>query len=133
MSLLFNTSPPNAVSVADMKTPAFLLLLTALAMPVGAQERANPERQREAMKRLSFLVGQWHGEATTFVAGVRKRLNQTEDVRFRLDGLVLLVEGTGRDPETGAVVFNALATIVFDEASGTYRFRPLRLKLNIFS
>lgn len=123
MSLLFNTSPPNAVSVADMKTPAFLLLLTALAMPVGAQERANPERQREAMKRLSFLVGQWHGEATTFVAGVRKRLNQTEDVRFRLDGLVLLVEGTGRDPETGAVVFNALATIVFDEASGTYRFR----------
>lgn len=75
------------------------------------------------MKRLSFLVGQWRGEATTVVAGVRKRLDQTEDVRLRLDGLVLLVEGTGRDPETGAIVFSALATIAFDEASGTYRFR----------
>lgn len=107
-----------------MKMPTFLVLLAALALPLNAQERANPERQREAMKRLSFLVGQWHGEATLVVAGgVRRRLTQTEDVRFRLDGLVLLVEGTGRDPETGAIAFNALATIAFDTASGTYRFR----------
>lgn len=106
-----------------MKIPALLLLTTALALPAEAQQRANPERQREAMKRLSFLVGQWRGEATTIVAGVSKRLNQTEDVRFRLDGLLLLVEGTGRDPETGAIAFSALATIAFDEASGTYRFR----------
>jgi ketosteroid isomerase-like protein len=106
-----------------MKLPAFFLLLTALALPVEPQQRANPERQREAMKRLEFLVGQWRGEATTVVAGVRKRLNQTEAVRFRLDGLVLLVEGTGRDPETGASAFSALATIAFDETSGTYRFR----------
>ena len=103
VSLLFNTSASIVVSLADMKMPTFLVLLAALALPLNAQERANPERQREAMKRLSFLVGQWHGEATLVVAGgVRRRLTQTEDVRFRLDGLVLLVEGTGRDPETGA-------------------------------
>ncbi len=108
-----------------MRTLAFLILAATTVIPLGAQERANPERQRAAMKRLAFLAGQWHGEATLTVGpGPRRQVSQTEDVQFRLGGLVLLVEGTGRDPETGAVVFNALATIAFDEASGTYRFRP---------
>jgi len=35
----------------------------------------------------------------------------------------MLVEGTGRDPVSGKVIFNALATISYDDAAKVYRFR----------
>ena len=89
-----------------------------------AQVRPDVAAQREAMQKLAFLVGQWKGEATVSMGpGGPRRLEQTEDVQFKLDGLVLLIEGTGRNPVSGAVEFNALATVSFDEASGAYRFR----------
>lgn len=89
-----------------------------------AQVRPNVTAQRDAMQKLSFLVGQWKGEATVSMGpGGPRRLQQTEDVQFKLGGLVLLVEGTGRNPVSGAVEFNALATVSFDEASASYRFR----------
>lgn len=95
-----------------------------IAAPALAQGRANPEVQREAMKKLAFLAGHWTGEATvTLGPGPPVALQQSEAVQFKLDGLLLLIEGTGRDVRTGAVVFNALATIAFDEASKTYRIR----------
>ncbi len=76
------------------------------------------------MKKLAFLAGHWTGEATvTLGSGPPVALQQSEAVQFKLDGLLLLIEGTGRDVRTGAVVFNALATIAFDEASKTYRIR----------
>ncbi|MGE4162272.1 MAG: DUF1579 family protein [Vicinamibacterales bacterium] len=94
------------------------------ATSVVAQSRPDVAAQREAMQKLAFLVGRWTGEATvaTGPEGPR-RVEQTEDVQFKLDGLVLLIEGTGRNPVSGAVEFNALATVSFDEASGAYRFR----------
>ena len=36
---------------------------------------------------------------------------------------MLLIEGTGRNPDTGDVMFNALATIAYDEAAKVYHFR----------
>lgn len=94
------------------------------ATSVVAQVRPDVAVQRQAMQKLAFLVGQWKGEATVATGpGGPRRLEQTEDVQFKLDGLVLLIEGTGRNPVSGAVEFNALATVSFDEASGEYRFR----------
>lgn len=108
----------------NMRTLLPLGLCLALAVTASAQSRPNPAAQREAMKKLAFLVGTWSGDATISTApGAPKRLRQTESVAYRLDGLVLLVEGTGRNPETGVVEFNALATISFDDRTGTYRFR----------
>jgi hypothetical protein len=103
-------------------------ILAAAVLATGsaafAQAQPNVALQREAMKRLAFLVGQWQGDATvTLGPGGPIRLRQTEHVQFKLDGLLLLIEGTGRDAATGAVSFNALATISFDEATKTYRFR----------
>jgi hypothetical protein len=79
--------------------------------------------EREAMRKLSFLAGHWSGPVTIVRGpGEALHLAQTEDVEYRLDGLVLLIEGksTGAD---GKVRFNALATIAYDDASRTYRFR----------
>ncbi len=79
--------------------------------------------QREAMRKLDFLIGQWSGPATiSESADPALQLTQTENVQSKLDGLLLLVEGVSRDA-SGNARFQALATISYDETSATYRFR----------
>jgi hypothetical protein len=39
-----------------------------------------------------------------------------------MDGLILLIEGTGRAAD-GRIVFRALATVSYDDTTSTYRFR----------
>ena len=51
------------------------------------------------------------------------KVKQTEQVTYKLDGLVLLIEGTGRNPDSDNVMFRALATVSYDEAAGVYHFR----------
>jgi hypothetical protein len=79
--------------------------------------------QREAMRKLLFLAGRWSG-AVAIVRGPVEALHltQTEDVEYKLDGLVLLIEGKSTSAD-GKVLFRALATIAYDDASHTYRFR----------
>ena len=50
------------------------------------------------------------------------QITQTENIQFKLDGLVMLLEGEGRDSE-GKRVFGALATVSYDDTTSTYRFR----------
>ena len=75
------------------------------------------------MKKLAFLAGTWTGEATTLRPKQAIKVKQTEQVSYKLDGLVLLIEGTGRNPESGEVMFRALATVSYDDAAGVYHFR----------
>ena len=92
---------------------------------VAAQQpsASNVEAQREAMHKLSFLIGHWSGPVTV-VRGPSGALHltQTEDVEYKLDGLVLLIEGKSTSAE-GKVAFNALATIAYDDAAHAYHFR----------
>jgi hypothetical protein len=74
------------------------------------------------MKKLAFLVGRWSGPATIFHGPQPIHVIQTEEVQYKLDGLVLLIEGTSRDAE-GKAVFSALATVTFDDAASSYHFR----------
>ena len=75
----------------------YSLLLLALLSPAGAQSPRSPriEAQREAMKKLEFLVGKWSGEARVQRGpGDALELIQTEEAQYKLDGLVLLIEGS---------------------------------------
>jgi hypothetical protein len=75
------------------------------------------------MHKLSFLAGTWSGPITVIRGpGEPLHLTQSENVQYKLDGLVMLVEGksTGAD---GKVSFGALATISYDDASHAYRIR----------
>jgi hypothetical protein len=84
---------------------------------------SNVATQRDAMKKLGFLVGKWSGNSSVVLGpGGAKRFLQTEDVQFKLDGLAMLVEGTGRNSD-GLIVFRALATISYDDTTACYRFR----------
>src|SRR5436309_16001609 len=95
---------------------SLILLLAALPLAAQAPQPPNLAIQREAMKKLSFLAGKWSGGGTVIRgSGDAMKLAQSEDVQYRLDGLVMIVEGSGRNP-AGEVVFRALATISYDDA-----------------
>jgi hypothetical protein len=103
----------------------FPLLAAVCALALGAQPTAqvNLAAQREGMKKLSFLAGKWSGDGVVVRGpGQQMKLHQTEDIQYKLDGLVMLIEGTGRNPE-GQVVFRALATVSYDDAASKYRWR----------
>ena len=90
------------------------------AQPAGSDSAAA---QREAMSKLSFLAGRWSGPVSV-VRGLEGALHltQTEQVRYKLDGVVLLIEGKSTNADS-KVLFSALATIAYDDSSHTYRFR----------
>jgi hypothetical protein len=102
-----------------------LLVAVSLGVTLAAHQTApsSTETQREAMRKLSFLAGRWTGPVTISRGqGEPFHLTQTEDVQYKLDGLILLVEGRSTSPD-GNVVFTALATIAYEDASHTYHFR----------
>jgi hypothetical protein len=113
-----------------MKTAISTTLLAAaflvsFSLPLAAQQPPSNsvDVQREAMRKLSFLSGHWSGPvAIVRGPGEPLHLTQTEDVQYKLDGLVLLIEGKSTSAD-GKVLFSALATISYDDASHTYRFR----------
>ena len=82
------------------------------------------DAQRAAMGRLDFLVGRWAGEARLLRRpGEPLVLEQTEEARYKLDGLILEIEGIGRTKPDNKPVLQALAIISFDDETGTYRMR----------
>ena len=76
------------------------------------------------MKKLEFLVGDWSGEATVLRGpGQFAEMAQTESAQFKLDGLVLMIEGVGRTKIDGKPALQALGLISFDDETGTYKMR----------
>ena len=84
----------------------------------------NLQAQREAMQKLAFLNGKWAGEAsllrgpTEFV-----ELLQTEEAQYKLDGLILVIEGVGRTASGGQALLQAFGIIAYDDESETYHLR----------
>jgi len=76
------------------------------------------------MKKLGFLVGEWSGEACVLrEPGQFVDLDQSEVAQFKLDGLVLMIEGVGRAKSDAKPMLQALGLISFDDAAGIYRMR----------
>jgi len=84
----------------------------------------DTELQRATMKKLSFLVGEWSGEGR-ILRGADEPLElvQTEKVEYKLDGLVLMIEGIGRNKADGKVALQALGVVSYDDEAGTYHMR----------
>lgn len=80
--------------------------------------------QRAAMKKLGFLVGTWNGEARLLRGpGEWMDLHQSEEAQYKLDGLILVIEGVGRTKSDEQSVLQALGVISFDDETETYRIR----------
>ena len=50
-------------------------------------------------------------------------LQQSEEAQYRLDGLILVIEGVARTQPDGHSVLQALGVISFDDETATYRIR----------
>ncbi|MGH6951074.1 MAG: hypothetical protein ACREH4_09385, partial [Vitreimonas sp.] len=94
------------------------------APPAGAYRGPDVAAQRAAMDRLAPLVGRWQGEASVQRPSAMI-VHQTEQVARDLDGLILQIRGTGHATaaRTGAPVFQAVATISFNERRSVYEVR----------
>lgn len=102
-----------------------VLVLAAAPLALTAQQRnaAMVKTERAAMQKLSFLVGHWSGPVTIYRGpGQPLKMTQTEHVQYKLNGLVMLVEGQSTDAQ-GRAMFQALATIAYDPASHSYHIR----------
>jgi len=76
------------------------------------------------MKKLGFLIGTWSGEAhVSRGPGEPLELIQTEEARYKLDGLLLMIEGVGRSRADGKLALQALGIVSYDDATGTYHMR----------
>jgi len=103
-----------------------LLAASALLVPCIAQTLRAPnlEAQRAAMKKLELLIGDWSGEARVLRGpGEPVELIQTEEAHYKLDGLILLIEGVGRAKSNGKPVLQALGMVTYDDQTETYRMR----------
>ena len=84
----------------------------------------NVESQRAAMKQLSFLIGRWAGEGRILRGpGETVELNQQEEAQYKLDGLILTIEGTGCSKGDGKTALQALGFVSYDDQSGRYIMR----------
>jgi hypothetical protein len=109
----------TSVSGLVLGTAVFFGLTLAAQQPA----QSSVDAQRQAMHELAFLAGRWSGPVSVLRGpGEPLHLTQHEDIEFKLDGLVLLVQGksTGAD---GKAQFEALATVSYDGASQSYRIR----------
>jgi len=76
------------------------------------------------MQKLNFLAGEWSGEACIFPGAAEPvELLQTERAEYKLDGLLLLIEGIGRSKANGKVALQALGIVSYDDEAGTYHMR----------
>jgi hypothetical protein len=102
---------------------AWLAALFVSPAPAQAPASNSIQVQQAAMQKLAFLAGKWSGPLTVFRGpGQPLHLTQTENIQYKLDGLVLLIEGRSVDAE-GKTEFEALATVAYDDAAHTYHFR----------
>ena len=108
-----------------------LSLEATSARAQGAPSADASPVTRAAMEELAWLEGHWEGEASYQTpTGDRETILQTERIERRLNGVVLVVEGTGReknaDGSPGEVVFQAFGVISYDPDRERYTFRAFR-------
>lgn len=103
-----------------------LILMACLLGFTTARVIAQPASKvaQEQLKKLAYWQGEWKGEASIRKGpGEPIKVNQEEHIESRLDGTLLLIEGTGRSPEDGSTTFNALAIINYDEVSNEFKMK----------
>ena len=97
-----------------------------MLVPLMVQPLRVPdlEAQREAMKKLGFLIGKWAGEARLLRGPTESvELLQTEEAQYKLGGLIVVIEGVGRTRSGGQPLLQAFGIVSFNDESGTYHLR----------
>lgn len=104
-----------------MKT-ALTIVLTAFLIHSSFSQPVQPDPEIQAkMAELAFIVGNWKGDGWMMREGGRAEFNQTENIAYKLDSTIIVIEGLGM--AGGRVIHNAYAIISYDKENGEYSFR----------
>jgi len=124
MKMIRTFSPSSDSRVVPGLVLGAVVLLGLQCGAAAQQPQPNgADVQREAMQKLSFLAGTWSGPVTIVRGpGEPIHLTQTEDVEYKLGGLLILIQGKSAGMD-GKAQFEALATIAYDDVSHAYRIR----------
>ncbi|QOI98334.1 MAG: hypothetical protein HRU69_12910 [Flammeovirgaceae bacterium] len=101
-----------------------IIAITFLGTLLAKAQGTAPEGLKQEMQKLAFMAGKWRGVAAIRQPnGTLLKVNQEEDVQFKLDGTVLLIEGIGRNTVDNSISFNALAILSFNQQTKEYVFK----------
>ncbi|HPI50483.1 MAG TPA: hypothetical protein PLH23_19585 [Hyphomonadaceae bacterium] len=109
-----------ALAVALLAAP---VVMTPQSFAQGPNNEARMSAQREAMKALAMLDGEWRGPAKSLrYDGNWHPMLQAERVGTMLDGTVRVLEGRGYE-ESGELSFGAFAVISYNPDTQAYAMR----------
>lgn len=99
------------------------LIFALLCTFATAQQPPNTrEAQVAAMKKLSGMIGTWSGSGWTQLGpNDRRESTVTESIQPKLDGLLLVIDGVGKN-STGQIVHQALGVMSYDPDKSGYKF-----------
>lgn len=101
-----------------------IIVITFLGTVLAQAQGTAPEGLKQEMQKLAFMAGKWRGVAAIRQPnGTLLKVNQEEDIQFKLDGTVLLIEGTGRNTDNNSISFNALAILSYSQQTQEYKFK----------
>jgi hypothetical protein len=119
-----------------MSIRLYFVAVVVISVGVSLSPAESPTvAQREAMKKLDFLVGEWKGEGwMEFVPDKRRTFKGTEICQSKLDGLLLTIDGVHRgkvdDKGEEVVVHNAFGVVSYDDKAKRYRFQAFTARGN---
>ncbi|MBI5011118.1 MAG: hypothetical protein HZB98_16015 [Bacteroidia bacterium] len=90
--------------------------------------QTDPAKVIEQVKKFSWMVGDWQGEAWYLGRDQQKTyIEQKEHIQTRLNGTIITMEGTGFSKPSGQdearIVFQAFGIFTYDMASSKFVLR----------
>lgn len=105
-----------------MKTILIFTAVLLMALPSMSQTTDTDSLSKAELSKLAFMTGTWKGTGWMMGQnGARSEFEQREDIQFKLDSTLLVVEGTGS--AGGRVVHNAYAILTWNKNEDRYSFR----------
>ena len=107
----------NVVAIA-------IMLMGLISGKLIAQEMGDKEK----MKAFAGWAGRWQGEGFIQLGpGEPEKSTVDERIEYKLDGMVILIEGIGMAPDEATkketIVHHALGVISYNQASSQYKLR----------
>lgn len=114
------------VTVLTLKRILLLSLCCVVTASAFGQARDfGGIAQKEALKKLSFMVGTWDGDGWVEMAGHKSTFQGTETILEKCEGALLSLEGNHyvMAGDRKIPIHNAFGFIRFDDKTGKYYMR----------
>ncbi len=118
-----------------MKTISIVLLYGFFSF--GGFSQSPEMMQKEAMKKMEWLVGEWSGNAWTQIGPQnRDTVEMHESISLELNGTILKIKGTGYHAKPNGVkevAHDAFAVVSYDAPNQKYRWQSWRVPGGYFT